>query len=169
MIWNAATILEKASSDSGDIDPARPIDLEAENYCDPDAGVSIEVLQKRTRRRRWRLLSSVREEMAPVISVSPGYAQVTQGESLVSEIAVVNNMALGCGTRTFSLKADLPDAEWAAVFSPSPDLEIASNPSATSTVSVLVGIPENASPGFYTLTFRAGDNEPNGRRSQRWR
>ena len=36
--WNTTTILEKASPDSGDIDSARPIDLEAENYCDPEAG-----------------------------------------------------------------------------------------------------------------------------------
>lgn len=66
-------------------------------------------------------------------------------------------MAIGCGTRTARLAADLPSAEWSAAFSSGPDLEIA--PNSANTVSVSVGISASVPPGLYNLSFRASDNE----------
>lgn len=67
-------ILEKASPDNGDIDSARPIDLEAEPYCDPDTGIGIRVLQKTDTQAEVEITFYCPEEIAPIVSVSsPGY------------------------------------------------------------------------------------------------
>ena len=93
---NKTIIMEKASPDDEKIYNARPIDLEAEGYCDPDTGVSIQVLQKTETRAEVEIAFYCPEEIAPVVSVSSSsYAQAIQGESIVSEISVANNIAIG--------------------------------------------------------------------------
>jgi hypothetical protein len=72
---------------------------------------------------------------------------------LIANVSVQNTMAVGCGTHTYSLKAELPDENWTADFDKS-SLDI--SPNGTETARVLVSAPADAS-GSYELKFTATD------------
>ena len=147
-----------------------PVNLETV-FCDLENGIQIELVGESGKGENStaeiKITLSCAGDRKPSLSiysdfsdsVSPDYLQAEQGENIMSEISVVNNMAVGCGTRTFNIEADLPDATWLVTFSPNSTIEVA--PCSTSAVTALVEIPESASVGFYNITFRARDNETN--------
>lgn len=93
------------------------------------------------------------EEISPTVSVYSEQIAIVAGQSLTADVSVQNTMAVGCGTHTYSLKAELPE-NWTADFEKS-SLDI--KPNGTETARVLVNSPADASPGSYELKFIATD------------
>jgi len=125
-------------------------------FCDEKRGIKIEFIEKygegADSKVRVKITFTCPEETSPAVSVYSEQMAIVAGQSLTAHVFVQNTMAVGCGTHTYSLKAELPE-NWTADFDKS-SLDI--SPNGTETARVLVSAPTDAS-GSYELKFTATD------------
>lgn len=164
-----------ASDDSNDC-----LDLESEEFCDSDYenkyrkyGVCVQVLEKTgtgtasqaevkiTLTSDYSIPTPCLKEIAPVVSVSSEATTVTYPGKFEAEISVKNLMMIGCGTHTYTLKAELPDASWWTANFANSSLDVGGKSTRTTTISINVSETDFLSFGNYELKFKAvdADNE----------
>jgi len=126
-------------------------------FCDEKRGIRIELIEKygegADSKVQVNITFTCPEETSPSVSVSSESMAIVAGQSLIADVSIGNTMAVGCGTHTYNLKAELPDENWTAIFDSS-SLDI--GPYSTGTVMLSVIIP-NGAQGNYEVKVKAVD------------